>query len=418
MGLGFGRGVRLLAAAAVFLALLSSTSRAVPQPRILPLLQSGPLIPELVGYWKLDEPDGATQALDSSGYNNHGQYRGTTSSALKPAMNNYACNAASRTFSNANGGTAVVVPDHPTLSFTGSFTLCAWIRTTWTPPASPPQPHQGIIEKWGDGGGYMVRLLGSEDVSFGIFDSTGFETIQTTPRKPAVNEWYHVSAVYTQGGNGLMQIWHNNAAGSYPAADRDPDAYDSTDAGLTVTGPLDSAMPLLIGDAQGAHFFEGQIDEVRLYNRALTGPEIMTVRHGQPAVATLSATPGPGYIDLAWTAAAGSAQYAVYQSLSATGPFVRLATTNALTYRDTSATGTGATYYYQVTAVSVVESCPAGASASPLSGTPPPPPVPRTNDHEEGFLDGGNCGCGTTRLASPAAALLMILALLASAFRR
>ncbi|MGH2690086.1 MAG: MYXO-CTERM sorting domain-containing protein, partial [Actinomycetota bacterium] len=60
----------------------------------------------------------------------------------------------------------------------------------------------------------------------------------------------------------------------------------------------------------------------------------------------------------------------------------------------------------------------------PPPGPPPPPtppPAPRTNDHDEGFLDGGKCGCGAAPPGIPAPAgiaLLAALGLLALALRR
>jgi hypothetical protein len=93
-------------------------------------------------------------------------------------------------------------------------------------------------------------------------------------RKVSVNEtilldmWQHVAMVWSRTTN-VTRLYHNGAEVRYSQQD-------------TGTGePLDDRIyPFVIG-ARGAlgevTFFNGPMDEVRLYKRALTAPEIRAI---------------------------------------------------------------------------------------------------------------------------------------------
>jgi len=65
------------------------------------------------------------------------------------------------------------------------------------------------------------------------------------------------------------------------------------------------------------------------------------------ACVDLSATLDGKKVQLSWTAFAGAAQYAVYRSLTAGGPYIWIASVNVLTHTDND-TISGTTYYYVV----------------------------------------------------------------------
>jgi hypothetical protein len=389
-----GRAVRLLGVAVLATGGAGDGRGAAP---VRAAAQSGPLIPELVGYWRLDEPATATQAADSSGYNNHGTYGGPVRSTELPPMTNFSCNSASRSFVQSEQD-AVRVPDSASLSMTGSLTLAAWIR-----PTLDSSTQQGIIEKWEWTGsaairGYMMRLNSSEHLSFAVCHNTGNNGISTAPRTIPLNTWTHVAATYDAGTQQMTMYVNGN-----------PDPTTGT-----ATAPADGSSQLVLGVGMDAHFFNGQIDEARVYNRSLSQAEINILRTGQAPPGGLLATEGLNQVTLDWAPAAGATRYAVYRMDASLPAFTLLATPAAPPYTDTTATG-GVSYTYYVTAISVMESCPSNqVTATPLSA-PPPSTQPRTGDHEEGFFDGGRCSCGSSIPAGVAPQALLAAAALAAA---
>ena len=176
--------------------------------------------------------------------------------------------------------------------------------------------------------------------------------------------------------------------------------YDGTTQRLYVNGTqvsslavagtiITSTSPLKIGgNAIWGEWFNGTIDEIRIYNRALTATEIqtdmntsITAPDGQPpsAPGTLSATGGLGQINLAWGAATdnvGVARYNVHRGTSAgfTPSLAnRIAQPTGLSYANTGLAA--GTYFYKVTAEDAAGNVgPAGneASATAAADTTPP----------------------------------------------
>jgi len=327
-----------------------------------PLIQ----VPNLVGYWCMDGPvpDTTTIARDSSGNDNHGTYTSgaTIMSAAPPVpagnLKSFALTQASAQY--------ISVPDSPSLSITGSLTVAAWIR-----PTINSSLQEGIIEKWdepGVTGGYSFRLDANENLSFEVCSASGASGVSTAPRSIPLNVWTHVAGVYSQSAGTIT---------NYVDAAADPTV------GTGIAAPTDGSNALRIGDDHGANAFNGNLDEVRIYNRALTAAEIAILKNGQPAPTALIATPGTNQVQLAWTAASNAAtvpvQYSVLRGLSSGTYDTVFNNVLATTYTDSSVTA-GTPYYYEVVAVSVMASAPSNEqSATPAAGAPAPPPVPRTS---------------------------------------
>jgi outer membrane protein assembly factor BamB len=198
--------------------------------------------PELVGYWKLDENSGTT-AYDSSSYNNNGIIYGASwtggkvNSALSfDGVNDY-----------VDCGTG------PSLMPTTAITLEAWFK------ASNVSTYGTIVSTFYYEG-YFLRINPNAAVEFapGICYSPA-GTIQ-----PGV--WHHVVGTF----NGtLAEIYVNgNLVGSQSSG------Y------LAYTG-----QSLRIGNnpATGL-WFNGVIDEVKVYNRALSAQEVWAEYSGQLSV--------------------------------------------------------------------------------------------------------------------------------------
>ncbi|MBI3857464.1 MAG: LamG domain-containing protein [Planctomycetes bacterium] len=381
----------MLAAAA---ALLSQA----PPARSAPLFQAAlPVVPvpNMVAYWPLDAAV-ASVTSDLSGNANNGTLQ---PGALIDAVNKAAVppgNPASLAITGASNQ-IVIVPDSASLSFTGSFTLAAWIR----PTAAPGGTQRGIIEKWDWSGtyaqnGYMMRLDASNYLSFAVCGATGNIGISTAPRTvSSAGGWTHVAGTYdSTSGNMIMYVGG---------------AADPTTGNAAGASPANGISELHLGGDYGSNRFAGNIDEARIYTRALTQPEIMILINGQPAPTGLVAAGQPGQINLTWTAAAGATTYSLLRG-TASGTYTTVVNGIAgTTYNDTTATP-GTPYFYVVVAVSVMTSNPSNQSSATAApaGPPPPPPPPRTQQVGNGK---GMCGCSTvTPAAMPWGTLGALLA--------
>lgn len=359
-----------------------------------------PAVPNLMAYWPFDETALGT-ARDFSGHANDGIHvNSPTISTSLPPMANHAANQRSLDFIQTSSQ-SVSVNSSPTLALTGSFTVAAWIF-----PKAGSTTQRGIVTKWDAAtgtGGYDLRLEATRYFALGTFDATpGITSVSTAPRPVSEGVWTHVAATYTLTG-GVIKMYVNGVE-------------DGT-IGNAIPAPSASAVSLLIGEAQGAHFFHGNIDEVRIYNRALDATEVDLLRTGQEAPSGLAAAGQPDKIDLTWSAplSGAPASYSVLR-----GPTLGAYDTvfdNILTnsYSDTTAVP-GTTYHYVVVAVSVLASDysnPSSAAASTAT-VPPPAGPPRTKKLGERHM----CGWSTVQAPSWEGLALSLLAAILIALRR
>jgi hypothetical protein len=258
---------------------------------------------------------------------------------------------------------------------------------------------EGIIEKYDQaplGNGYSLRLDSAEFFSFSVYSGTTQKGISTTGsatpfRGADLNTWNHVAGVYNPTGAPQMLIYKNG----------NRDATTSANAGQEpVAAPTDGSEALQIGKDYGANAFNGNIDEVRIYSRALNDAEVGVLNTMvQPAAGTLSGGGLGGQAILNWGAAsnAGSVNI-VYNVLRGTSPGVYdtvINVGNVTTYTDTPpASGT---YYYNVVAISVIPSAyQTEVSATVTTAPPPPPPPPPAPRTSKVGNENDPCGCGST----------------------
>jgi hypothetical protein len=248
--------------------------------------------PSLAALWKLDEGSGTT-AADSSGNGNTGTLTngpvwvaGQIDGALQfDGSNDYvAC---------GNGAS---------LNLNSQVTLAAWIN----PNTAGNGAHQIFVAK-GDNS-YALKHNTGNYMEFNIYDGTWY-----TARGPAVTAatfngvWHHVAGTYD---GTTLKIYINGEL--QPAI-----------ASESHTGDIDSsATAVSIGrdsDGGGRRYFNGLIDDVRIYSRALTVEEIQAVMTGggNPALALApvpqdKATDVPRDVVLAWTPGPYAVAHNVY----------------------------------------------------------------------------------------------------------
>src|SRR3989475_1602625 len=159
---------------------------------------------------------------------------------------------------------------------------------------------------------------------------------------------------------------------------------------IASVGSIDSAFDIDIGGTTSpntaVNFYNGIIDQTRIYSKALSPSEIQTLYNEispSPTVGTapqtLQASAGNAQVSLSWSAPSsngGSAitNYKVYRGTSS-GTETLLATTgNVLSYTDSTATN-GQAYFYKVSAVNSVGESLQSNEASATPSAPPPTQV-------------------------------------------
>ena len=277
--------------------------------------------------------------------------------------------AAAGKFGNAlsfNGTNAsVTVADSSSLDLTTGMTIEGWVN-----PTAVSSFRTFIVkERPGD---LVYGLYAGSDTNRPQSQVTiGSPQLLDAPSGIPTGSWSHLAATF----DGSTQRLYVNGAQVATRA--------SAGSILTSTSALKIG-----GNSIWGEWFSGLIDEVRIYNRALSATEIqadMNTSISSPdavppsAPGTLTATGGLGQIALSWGAATDNAAVARYNVHRSTTPGFTPSTANRIAQpTTTSYTDTGlaaGTYYYKVTAEDVAGNVgPAGneASAAAAADTTPP----------------------------------------------
>ncbi|RMF94204.1 MAG: LamG domain-containing protein [Candidatus Schekmanbacteria bacterium] len=216
-----------------------------------------PITSGLIAYWT-----GNSITNDSSVNNNNGTLQGGTT---------YAPGIIGEAFSFDGINDYVSVADNPLWTFSGDFTINLWANLSSIPSSSIGQPDSVFIGH-DNGGGYQNKwffALGGGKLNFHINGpgAGGSAFLAQTPFSPALGEWNNLSVVKS---GSTYTIYINGIEGN------------SQTSSLVIP---DATVPLTIGQAEG-FFTEGLIDEIAIYDRALSQTEIA-------ALASVAAVPEP-----------------------------------------------------------------------------------------------------------------------------
>jgi chitodextrinase len=280
----------------------------------------------LVGYWSFGEGSG-TIATDSSGSGNDGILMNGpvwTTGKIGQGLNFDGVDDRIELATDSIG--------------VGTATVCTWIYPT-------------VLDS------FSRSVVGNSRFHFGLYPANN--ALQVTSDTSAssglvvnsviaANAWTHVCAVRNSGTSGPTSLYVNSAfVGSGNSS------TPTTGAGLTIGshGPYAEQQ------------WKGLIDDVRIYNRALSAVEISDVYNDlgppdtiPPTIPTsLTATPTSStQINLSWTASSDAVGVTGYRVERCQGSgcttFAQIATPTTTSYSDTTLTAS-ATYSYRIRAI-------------------------------------------------------------------
>lgn len=203
----------------------------------------------LVGYWPLNEGSGST-AIDASGNGYNGTWNGT-----QTGTSGYYSSGYNQTWAGTFDGVSDYInTGNNAPLITGAFTSAAWVKSNnfanW----------EDIVDK---GSQYLrnseIALSQTTGAPYVSFTQSGSYKSCIATGSYSTGIWYFVVGTY-DGSN--ERIYVNGVLSNTCA----------------VTGNQDTSSDArIIGEIAGMDYFSGLIENVRIYNRALSAAEIQTI---------------------------------------------------------------------------------------------------------------------------------------------
>jgi fibronectin type 3 domain-containing protein/regulation of enolase protein 1 (concanavalin A-like superfamily) len=296
-------------------------------------------LPALQTYLKLDEASG-TSASDATGNGWTGTLVGGGTWVAGQSNNAL----------NLSGASQYVTLPAGIVSKLGDFTISAWVKPT-------------SLDTWarvfdfGSGTATTMMLTtkngsnGKPRFAIKISNSAEQQIDGANPLPTGV--WTHI-AVTLSGSTGTLYV-NGMASGSNSAMSFKPSGMGSTTQNY-------------LGKSQyNDPYFNGTIDDFRIYTRALSAGEISLLAGGSlPAPQNVAAAPGNAQITLSWSAVNGATGYTIQRASSNAGPYTLMAAGVTDTSYIDSGLNDGATWYYIVAAQGLPGT---GATSAPVAAT-------------------------------------------------
>ena len=226
----------------------------------------------LLAYWEFDDGSGTT-ALDSSGNGHSGTLLGD------PQWVTGVIGSGALSFDGSDG--LVEAGHDESLSLTDALTITTWVKL------NDLSTYYFLVCKQPSGtardnypGNYEFRTeSGTGELQFGHQEAEGEQyTFYDSTTAITAGQWYHVAVVVTNGG--LVEFYIDGiAAGSAP---------QSSNFGVLNEEPV-----RIGGRKDGYSFFNGFLDDVYIYDRALSAVQVQKHFEGIPPSFLIAQNPDP-----------------------------------------------------------------------------------------------------------------------------
>ena len=216
--------------------------------------------PTFVGWWKLDEGTG-TLALDWSGYGNHGELLGDPQWVAGKIGGALEFDGTGDILNCGNDSSLAIVE--------------AVTMTAWTKVGALGLDHKIGGNQDGANGGYKMTVFSNNKVEFEIRDAGNASTLNRDVAGGTTLEtgtWYHLAGTYSQQ-EGYIRTYVNGVL--------DRQLQTASVLGASSGNFYIGCEPF----NTSSYNFTGDMDDVRLYNRALTPEEIKQTMRGELDVA-------------------------------------------------------------------------------------------------------------------------------------
>lgn len=221
----------------------------------------------LAGYWPFNEIAGLT-ARDKSGYGADGTL---TNMAAEDHVSGQMLFGNALDFDGTDD--YVTIPDASQLDITAAITLSAWVKPS-SNPAWAVVISKGTSTSW-NSNNYVLGLQGGR-VDF-RWNGKGTVLVDAGDAL-TVGVWQHILAVAEAGTTDALKVYINGVLKKQGNRSGDPTT---------------NSQALRIGSDNGTDNFAGQIDEVRIYNRAVAAEEIAALASVIPFSLLKSVTVDP-----------------------------------------------------------------------------------------------------------------------------
>lgn len=220
-------------------------------------------VPGPVAKWKFDEGSGTT-AADSIGDNN-GTINGAT---WTTGVVGYALEFDGvDDFVQPSAGPQTGLLDEHT-----AHTVSAWIL--W----KGSNNKDGILLEGSTARGYQIAIHSdTNEIVYSIKESDNFKTVSCSESLIPINQWAYVAGTY-DGTAETLELYINGVSCNSPATGIPPSISDPA-AGWRIGGGTQSD---IYGET--SYYFNGTIDEVKIYNYALTADEIEDMYNAEKPV--------------------------------------------------------------------------------------------------------------------------------------
>ncbi|MEU4832096.1 LamG-like jellyroll fold domain-containing protein [Streptosporangium sp. NPDC023615] len=237
-----------------------------------------------VAHWKLDEPSGATAAADSG----TGGYTATYTGGRRTATTGKLGGGVQ--LNDMTGSNGCCLPDsyaatnRPVLNQNSSFSISTWVRL------KNSEDVQHVASQDGNPFGMSLYYLGDSHQKWrlqisGTGGTTGYGVWVDSAKLAAADTWTHLVGIYDAGASKIRIYVDGVLSGE---ADYQP--------AETVTGG-----PFRIGGYRsGFQFLQGSVDDMRLYQRALSLADIKKL-YGEVAATSYNAKPSGQVIEQTFT---------------------------------------------------------------------------------------------------------------------